>query len=119
MKKTIRLLFFCLLLSNGVQTVVPSDHSKYRDEVDYVLAQPLLLKVAPDTSPQTSLLPAIQTIRTDTKLAGVSSAHMKQEVVKADFDGDDGQVDWKTVLIVLCVAFLVYWINRSKRRDID
>ena len=40
--------------------------------------------------------------------------------VQAHVPGEEaGQVDWKTTLILLCVAFLVYWINKSKRQDVD
>ncbi|WP_298827601.1 hypothetical protein [uncultured Planococcus sp.] len=109
MKKTIRLLFFCLLLSNGIQTGVSGDSRENEGEADLVFAPALLFEA----------VPAIQTIRIDTKLAGMSSDQRKRAVVKADFDEDAGQVDWKTAIIVLGVAFLVYWINRSKRHDID
>ncbi|WP_223632389.1 hypothetical protein [Planococcus sp. 4-30] len=109
MKKTIRLLFFCLLLSSGIQTGVSGDSRENGNETDRVLPPALLFEA----------VPATQTMRIETKLAGMSSDQRKRAVVKADIDEDAGQVDWKTAIIVLGVAFLVYWINKSKRHDID
>lgn len=79
----------------------------------------LLVSAFPDFNAQQSLLPAIQYDKIETKLAGVSTAETQREVVKADLDEKEGRVDWKTAIIVLCVAFFVYSINRSKKQDID
>lgn len=53
------------------------------------------------------------------KFSGVSVAERKPEVIKADLDEEAGRVNWGTAVIVLCVAFCVYLINRSKRQDIE
>ena len=115
MKKAMLLLCLSLFLSSGVHAL-PSEQLGNRNR-DVPTA--LLLEAVPGAYPQKSLLPAIQYARSETKLTGMSSAQTKREVVKADLDEEAGQVDWKTAIIVLCVAFLVYLINKSKRQDID
>lgn len=119
MKKAMLLLCLSLFLSSGVQAHVLSEKLEDRNHVDGDVPMAILLEAVPDAYPQTAHLPAIQSAKAETKLAGMSSAQTKREVVKAGLDKEAGQIDWKTVIIVLCVAFLVYWINKSKRQDID
>lgn len=63
--------------------------------------------------------PAIQIAVIKTQLAGVSKVKAEQEVAKADLDEEAGRVNWGTAIIVMCIAFLVYLINRKKQQDIE
>lgn len=119
MKKAMLLLCLSLFLPSDVQANVPGGQLENRNHVEGDMQTAILLEAVPDAYPQKAHLPAIQYTRLEIKLADMSSAEMKRELVKADLDEEAGQVDWKTAIIVLCVAFLVYWINKSKRQDID
>lgn len=63
--------------------------------------------------------PAVPSSATDTQVAAVSTTETKHALIKTDLDEEAGRVDWRTAVIVLCVAFLVYVINRKKRQDIE
>ena len=108
MKKAMLLLYLSLFLSNDVQAHVPGEQLENRYHVEGDVQTAILLEAVPDAYPQKAHLPSRQYTRPEIKLADMSSAEMKRELVKTDLNGEAGQVDWKTAIIVLCVAFLVY-----------
>ncbi|ANU28257.1 hypothetical protein [Planococcus versutus] len=53
-------------------------------------------------------------IAIETQIAGVSITETKSPLVKADLDEEAGRINWITAIIIVCIAFLVYLINRKK-----
>lgn len=119
MKKTMLLFCMSLFVSIGAQAHAPNKETEYRNCGGSKLPAVVLLDEIVDADVQISSLPVIHYAKIHTHLAGMSTAETKRQVVKADLDKEAGKVDWKTALIVLGVAFLVYLINKSKQQDID
>ncbi|WP_142826313.1 hypothetical protein [Planococcus soli] len=118
MKKMMLLL--SLLASIKIQAYTLNENPEHINQaVSGANTEILLVYAFPDFNHPQSLLPAIQTDKIETELAGVSTAETQREVVKADLDEKEGRLDWKTGIIVLCVAFFVYSINKGKKQDID
>lgn len=78
-----------------------------------------LLSALPTLYLEQSLPPKIQDFRFETQLAGVSKADQDSQVAKSGLDEKAGSVNWTTAILILCVAGIVYLINRNKKQDMD
>ncbi|MBT2571452.1 hypothetical protein [Planococcus sp. ISL-110] len=127
MKKT--MLMLCLLLAGQAQAYGTHEKPAYSNMAVSEAASAVLLQAqferltAARFPTETELLDggktqqgtAIHHAVIKTQIAGASTAETKKGLAKADLDEEAGRVDWGTAIIILCVAFLVYLINRKKR----
>lgn len=114
-----KIMMLLLSLFVSIQVYVPNDKTEQFDSEINSLKSELLLNTLSAFYPEELLLPKIQHEIVETKLAGVSTAEKNSKVSKADLDDKAGQIDWSTAIIILCVAFFVYLINKSKKQTID
>ncbi|TWT07792.1 hypothetical protein FQV26_08245 [Planococcus sp. CPCC 101016] len=114
MKKKILFLILSLFVSHQALTQLLDEKSVTTDCLRTNQAIELVLLNAEVKEKQQTL-----DVGSEMKFSGISVAERKTEVVKADLDEEAGRVNWGTAVIVLCVAFCVYLINRSKRQDIE
>ncbi|ANU10805.1 hypothetical protein A1A1_17655 [Planococcus antarcticus DSM 14505] len=145
MKKTVLLLVLSLFMSSqtlaNVTNEKPANSMIAVSKVQPVIA---LINVSAKCRAQESLLPAeiaewpsSRSFKTSSVESGIKQqepviqvtviktqfevpkVEAEQKVAKANLDEEAGQVNWETAIIVMCIAFLVYLINRKKRQDIE
>ncbi|MDQ0427449.1 hypothetical protein QOZ98_000274 [Planomicrobium stackebrandtii] len=116
----IRMLLLSLFVSIQVQAHAPYEQLEHIDSrASRAESEILSVSALSDFYPKESHFSPLQYKAFETSLAGVSAPEKQRGVAKADLDEKAGRVDWTTAIIVVCVAFFVYLINKSKKLDID